>query len=171
MAPSTASMVLDEPREAIVRAAGGMVVRRAPRGELQAAVVHRPARLDWTFPKGKLARGETLEECAIREVAEETGFTCRLGSFVGHTEYRDRKDRPKVVAYWVMEVESGEFAPGREVDELRWVDLAGAARLLTYERDRELLVALGAAARDLFAGPADADLRAPSPPGAPGDVG
>ena len=156
MAPSAGAMVLDQPREAIVHAAGGMIVRRTPAGELQAAVVHRPERLDWTFPKGKLARGETLEECAIREVSEETGFSCRLGSFVGHTEYRDRKDRPKVVAYWVMEVEEGEFTPGREVDELRWVDLAGAAHLLTYDRDRDLLVALGAAARDLFADAAPA---------------
>ncbi len=130
-----------------------MIVRRTPGGELQVVVVHRPERVDWSFPKGKLAPGETLEECAIREVAEETGFTCRLGSFVGHTEYRDRKDRPKVVAYWVMEVETGEFASGREVDELRWVDLAAAAHLLTFERDRDLLVALGAAAHDHFAPP------------------
>jgi 8-oxo-dGTP pyrophosphatase MutT (NUDIX family) len=171
MAPSAAAMLLDQPREAIVHAAGGMIVRRTPRGELQAAIVHRPERLDWTFPKGKLARGETLEECAIREVAEETGFTCRLGSFVGHTEYRDRKDRPKVVAYWVMEVESGEFTAGREVDELRWVHLASAAHLLTYERDRELLVALGAAARDLFSDLAGPDLRLASPSGAPGHDG
>lgn len=146
-------MVADQPREAVVHAAGGMIVRRCPDGAPEVAVVHRPLREDWSFPKGKLEPGESFEECAIREVAEETGFTCRLGSFVGHTEYRDRKDRPKVVAYWVMEVESGEFAPGREVDELRWVDLAGAAFLLTYERDRELLVAIGAAAHDLFAAP------------------
>ncbi len=146
MAPT----VVDQPREAIVHAAGGMIVRRSPEAELQVAVVHRPLREDWSFPKGKLEPGESFEECAIREVAEETGFECRLGSFVGHTEYRDRKDRPKVVAYWVMEVEAGEFTPGREVDELRWVALADAARLLTYERDRELLVALGAAAHDLF---------------------
>jgi 8-oxo-dGTP diphosphatase len=160
MGGSAAAVLLDQPRETIVHAAGGMIVRRTPGGELQVAIVHRPDREDWSFPKGKLEPGETFEECAIREVAEETGFTCRLGSFVGHTEYRDRKDRPKVVAYWVMEVESGEFTPGREVDELRWVDLADAAQLLTYERDRELLVALGAAARELFADhPAGPDLR------------
>lgn len=135
-------------REEVVHAAGGMIVRSGPVGELQVALVHRPLRVDWSFPKGKLEPGETLEQCAVREVEEETGFHCALGSFVGHTEYRDRKDRPKVVAYWVMVAERGEFAPGREVDELRWVDLAGAARLLTYERDRALLVALGAAAHD-----------------------
>lgn len=136
----------------MVRAAGGMIVRLGPEGDLQVAVVHRPLRVDWSFPKGKLEPGETLEECAVREVAEETGLRCRLGPFVGHTEYRDRLDRAKVVAYWTMLVEGGEFAPGREVDELRWVDLPGASRLLTYERDRELLMPLSAAARDLFAG-------------------
>jgi 8-oxo-dGTP diphosphatase len=148
---AAATLDLDQRREVIVHAAGGMIVRRTSGGEMQVALVHRPLREDWSFPKGKVEPGETFEECAVREVQEETGFTCRLGSFVGHTEYRDRKDRPKVVAYWVMEVDSGAFAPGREVDELRWVDLAGAARLLTYDRDRDLLVALGAAAHDLFA--------------------
>ena len=139
------------PGEPVVRAAGGMIVRRTPEGQVEVALVHRPLRGDWTFPKGKCEPNESLEECAIREVAEETGLTCFLGSFVGHTEYRDRKNRAKVVAYWVMEVHSGRFAPGDEVDELRWVELSDTADLLTYARDRELLVAIGAAAHDLFA--------------------
>lgn len=150
------SAVLEAARqEELVHAAGGMVVRHGPDRVVQVAVVHRPAREDWSFPKGKLEPGESLEECARREVYEETGLHCRLGTFVGHTEYRDRKDRPKVVAYWVMEVEGGTFRPNEEVDELRWVDLAVAARTLTYDRDRELLVALSAAAADLFTRPQD----------------
>src|SRR3979490_724065 len=88
----------------IVKAGGGLVVRRV-RGQLEVVLVHRPAREDWTFPKGKLEDGETLEDCALREVHEETGLICRLGRFLGHTEYRDRKDRQKVVAYWMMTVE------------------------------------------------------------------
>ncbi len=129
----------------VVRAAGGIPVRRSADGWREVAVVHRPARADWTFPKGKLEPGEEFEECALREVLEETGLVCRLGRFLGHTEYRDRKDRPKVVAYWEMEPLGGEFQVNEEVDEVRWVDLGTAGRLLSYERDRELLVVLSAA--------------------------
>jgi 8-oxo-dGTP pyrophosphatase MutT (NUDIX family) len=133
-----------EDRSEVVQAAGGLVVRRSPAGTWQVAVVHRPHRLDWTFPKGKLEPGESVEDAALREVREETGYVCRLGPFVGHTEYRDRKDRPKVVAYWVMEQIGDRQGTDGEVDELRWEDLTGAARLLSYERDRELLIVLAA---------------------------
>jgi 8-oxo-dGTP diphosphatase len=121
------------------------VVRRSALGQTEVALVYRPLRGDWTFPKGKLEPGETFEEAALREVLEETGFTCALKSFLGHTEYVDRKERPKVVAYWVMEVVHGDFAANEEVSELRWLELGQAETLLSYERDRELLVVLAAA--------------------------
>lgn len=122
----------------LVRAAGGLVVRRAS-GQLQIALVHRPVHQDWSYPKGKLEEGETFEDAAQREVLEETGLVCRLLRFIGHTEYMDRKGRPKVVAYWVMAVEAGTFMVNEEVDELRWVEAATAGDMLSYERDRELL--------------------------------
>ena len=107
--------------------------------------MHRPEHQDWSFPKGKLEAGETSEEAALREVNEETGMTCRLLRFIGHTEYVDRKGRPKAVAYWVMASVSGSFALNGEVDELRWISLSAAAQTLTYERDHELLSILMAA--------------------------
>jgi 8-oxo-dGTP pyrophosphatase MutT (NUDIX family) len=138
------SLTLQSSQNDIVRAAGGLVVRKAG-GRLEVVVVHRPAREDWSFPKGKLEEDETLEECALREVLEETGLVCRLGRFLGHTEYRDRKERQKVVAYWLMTVKTDEgFEVNDEVDELRWVDTAGASSLLSYERDAELLATIEA---------------------------
>ena len=128
----------------VVRAAGGLVIRRQG-GALQLAVVHRPVHEDWSFPKGKLEAGETLEEAARREVEEETGLSCRLIRFIGHTKYVDRKGRPKAVAYWVMEATGGSFTPNFEVDQLRWVGLEEAGSLLTYPRDRELVAVLDAA--------------------------
>ena len=128
----------------VVRAAGGLVVRRQG-GTLEIAVVHRPVHQDWSFPKGKLEEGETLEVAAVREVREETGMTCRLLRFLGRTEYLDRKGRPKAVDYWVMVVVEGFFTPNIEVDQLRWLTLEDAARLLSYPRDQELAAVLMAA--------------------------
>ena len=137
-----ATMELNTPAE-IVRAAGGLIVRRQS-GQLEVALVHRPMHQDWSYPKGKLEEGETFEDAAQREVLEETGFICRLLRFVGHTDYADRKGRPKVVAYWVMSAVAGTFVPNEEVDELRWADVTTAGQLLSYERDRELLAVVAA---------------------------
>ena len=136
------------PRKAqdeVIRGAGGILLREGLGHRIEVALVHRPGR-DWSFPKGKVDPGESYEECALREVLEETGYRCVLKDFVGFTEYRDRRGRPKVVGYWVMEVLDGAFAVSDEVDELRWLDLGQAADVLTYERDRDLLAAVDGSA-------------------------
>jgi 8-oxo-dGTP pyrophosphatase MutT (NUDIX family) len=108
------------------------------------AVVHRPKYDDWSFPKGKLDEDESDEDAALREVAEETGFRCELGPELTRTRYRDRFGRTKVVRYWLMEPVAGEFQPSKEVDELRWLALDEAARLLSYDHDRDLLAGIPA---------------------------
>jgi 8-oxo-dGTP pyrophosphatase MutT (NUDIX family) len=108
-------------------------------------VVHRPRYDDWTFPKGKAEPGEPDEDCAAREVEEETGLRCRLGAELPSTSYRDSAGRAKVVRWWTMKPAGGELAPATEADEARWVPLAEVEALLTYERDRELARAAAAA--------------------------
>jgi 8-oxo-dGTP diphosphatase len=122
-----------DPDSADVKAAGGLVVRDDGR----VAVVHRPRYDDWSFPKGKLDAGETWERAALREVQEEIGLRCRLDDELPATEYRVPRGR-KVVRYWRMRPESGEFSPNEEVDEVRWVTPEEAAGLLSYEHDRAL---------------------------------
>ena len=122
----------------VVRAAGGIVM--LPDGEEpRIALVHRPKYDDWTFPKGKLLDGEPDDQAALREVEEETGLRCRLGNPVDSVTYTDRSGRPKVVRYWRMTPDGGEFRPNDEVDELRWVGPDQAMALLTYGHDRDLL--------------------------------
>ena len=41
--------------------------------------MHRPKYDDWSFPKGKVDRGEHPLAAAVREVEEETGLRVRLG--------------------------------------------------------------------------------------------
>lgn len=119
-----------------VRAAGGVVAR----GD-EVLLVHRPRYDDWTFPKGKAEEGESDEDCAIREVREETGLRCELETELATTHYVDGRARPKRVRWWRMRVVADDgFTANDEVDELRWVDGESAMELLTYPRDRELLL-------------------------------
>jgi 8-oxo-dGTP diphosphatase len=102
-------------------------------------LVHRPRYDDWSFPKGKREPDESDERCALRELAEETGYEGVLGRELPHCEYIDGKGRFKTVRYWELTVSGGEFHPNDEVDELRWLTLPDAATLLSYERDRRVL--------------------------------
>lgn len=125
--------------EQTVRAAGGVVYRTRADGAVEVAVVHRPTYDDWTLPKGKLEPGESDQEGAIREVEEETGLRGVIEGRVGAVSYRDRHGRPKRVVYYLMRSNSGEFEPNDEVDELRWLTLDEAQRLLNYAHDRRLV--------------------------------
>jgi 8-oxo-dGTP diphosphatase len=129
----------------VVRAAGGIVVRASVIGGWEVAVIHRPLQRDWSLPKGKVEPGESAEECALREVQEETGWSCVLGRFVGEVEYVDRRGRPKVVGYWLMQPIEGEWHASDEVDALAWVPLAEAPSRLSYGHDRDLLTAVAGA--------------------------
>jgi len=120
-----------------VRAAGSVVLRKG-----QVLLVHRPAYDDWSFPKGKLDRGETTVAAAIREVEEETGLRVRLGVPLSRQTYPTAA-RTKVVDYWVGRVVGDPDVSGylvnSEIDEVAWVKVEKAAELLTYKRDRRTL--------------------------------
>lgn len=128
---------------AVVRAAGGVVLRTAADGSLETLLVHRPAYDDWSVPKGKADGDERDEDCALREVEEETGLRCVLGRELTPAAYTDRRGRPKRVRYWTVAPRPGQddaaFVPNDEIDELRWLPLDEAAALVTYEHDRLLL--------------------------------
>jgi 8-oxo-dGTP pyrophosphatase MutT (NUDIX family) len=125
-------------RTKLVRAAGGVVWRPADH-DVEVLVVHRPKYDGWSIPKGKRDKGESDEDCAVREVEEETGLRCRIGEELASTVYIDRRGRPKEVRYWAMRVESGTFEPNEEVDDARWLAPVAAAALLSYDRDRDVL--------------------------------
>ena len=130
-----------DPEAAEVKAAGGVVWRRAG-DTIAIAIAHRPRYDDWSLPKGKLDAGESWEDGALREVEEETGMRCRLGDELEPVTYQDRKGRDKVVRYWLMEPEDDtDFVPNDEVDQLRWMAPAEAIEILSYPRDRELVQA------------------------------
>lgn len=126
-----------------VRAAGGVLWRRND-GATEVVIVHRPRYDDWTFPKGKVDRGESDEDAAWREVLEETGYVAEMGEELPSVTYVDDRGRSKIVRYWVMTVSSGEFVVNDEVDILEWVTVRDAHRRLTYDHDGSVLAAFAA---------------------------
>jgi 8-oxo-dGTP diphosphatase len=121
-----------------------VISRLGPNGHVEVLLVHRPKYDDWSLPKGKRDPGETDEQCAVREVEEETGLRCRLGREVLPTAYTDAKGRWKVVRYWAMTVVGEQpFTAGDEIDELRWVLVDDLPSVLSYARDVDVVNSVG----------------------------
>ncbi len=116
-----------------MRAAGAIVLRRD-----HVLLVHRPAYDDWSFPKGKLDRGELAPVAAVREVGEETGVRIRLGVPLARQSYPHGRST-KVVDYWVGRVigdpDVSGYLVNDEIDEVDWVPVDKAEKRLSYERD------------------------------------
>ncbi|MFF5981290.1 NUDIX hydrolase [Streptomyces olindensis] len=125
-----------------VRAAGCVLWRRSPAtGGLELCLVHRPKYDDWSWPKGKLKRGEDALAGALREVAEETGCRAVPGAELPTLRYR-ANGRPKQVRYWAAEAVTCAFSPTDEVDRVLWLAPSAARARLTQPYDRPLVDAL-----------------------------
>ncbi|MFJ8199782.1 NUDIX hydrolase [Streptomyces sp. NPDC096152] len=126
-------------KDTVVRASGCVLWRRSPvDGTLEVCLVHRPKYDDWSWPKGKLKRGEDPLAGALREVEEETGHTAVPGAELRAVRYM-AGGRPKRVRYWAAEATGGRFTPSSEVDRVLWLSPAAARSRLTQYRDRDLV--------------------------------
>jgi 8-oxo-dGTP diphosphatase len=122
----------------VIRAAGGILLRESPGGD-EVMIVFRARHQDWTLPKGKLKDGESFQEAALREVEEETGCRCNLGSYLGMISYA-QDGVPKVVMFWKMLVIEEKPRPeSEEITEALWLPVPAAIQCLTYAQEKAFL--------------------------------
>ena len=95
------------------------------------------------LPKGTPERGESTEQTALREVAEETGLVVRITGPLRHIEYRFIQSGTRIhktVHYYMMEPIGGDLAGhDHEFDQVRWIDFDEAPAMLTFETERALV--------------------------------
>jgi len=129
-------------RNARATSAGGVVYRRTPTGP-QIVLAHRRAPSLWALPKGTPARGESLEETALRETAEETGLAVEIEQPLGPISYvfvRGSTRYFKTVHFYLMHPTGGDLADhDHEFDDVRWVPLSEALRLMNYPTERSVV--------------------------------
>jgi 8-oxo-dGTP pyrophosphatase MutT (NUDIX family) len=121
-------------------AAGGVVLRRGSQGT-EAVLAGRDG--TWVLPKGTPDGSESIEETAAREVREETGLDVRILRPLGSIEYwfaLPRQRVHKIVYFFLMEALGGDLARhDHEYEEVRWVPVDEARRLLSFDTYREML--------------------------------
>jgi 8-oxo-dGTP pyrophosphatase MutT (NUDIX family) len=114
----------------IIKAAGGLVLNE----EKKMLMIFRRGK--WDLPKGKIDDGETLEQCAVREVEEETGLTKIELLSPLLTTYHTYHEGSKFIlkeSYWYNMKVSGKqnLQPQTEEDilEIKWVTTKEAEKL------------------------------------------
>ncbi|WP_327111169.1 NUDIX hydrolase [Nocardia sp. NBC_01730] len=127
--------------------AGGLVVDGldGPREKRSAALIGRTdrrGRLLWSLPKGHIEEGETAEQTAIREVAEETGINGVVVAELGSIDYwfvTDGRRVHKTVHHYLLRSVGGELSDADvEVTQVAWVPLSELNSRLAYADERRL---------------------------------
>ena len=130
--------------------------------DIEVCLVHRPKYDDWSWPKGKLDGNESIYQAAVREMQEETGYAVALGAYIQSVEYSlseegkhgkkrvNPKSPRKIVHYWIAHTLNdtasslqravlGPVERGDDVDDVQWVSVTKARKILTHSSDVEVL--------------------------------
>lgn len=124
--------------------AGGVVYRRDG-GRVEIVLVARPREQLWALPKGTPEPGETIEETAVREVAEETGLDVRVECEIGPISYwyaaaEEHVRVHKVVHHFLMTPVGGDVSRhDHEYDVVEWVEIQEALARMSYRNESSIV--------------------------------
>jgi ADP-ribose pyrophosphatase YjhB (NUDIX family) len=126
----------------IAYSAGGVIYQNSG-GAIEVALIATNGGNRWGLPKGHVRRGETAEDAAVREIAEETGLTGAVERHLATIDYWFRAERTRIhkyVDFFLVRYTTGALAPQQaEVDDARWFPLEEARNLASFARERDIL--------------------------------
>ena len=107
-----------------------------------------PSKGLWAIPGGTLKLGETLQECAAREILEETGITIRVGDCVYVFDFIEHDNKRKIKFHFVIVDFAADYVSGKpqgadDALEARWLSSAELRDLPVAKNTIAALSALG----------------------------
>jgi ADP-ribose pyrophosphatase YjhB (NUDIX family) len=121
-----------------VPAAGGVICRDGRICLVRRAV--RPRLGDWTLPAGFLEYEETAQECARREIREETGLKVELSDLLGvYMGFDDSRQHAVLILFWTKEVEPLVPVAGDDADEVGFFAPGNIPENIAFRAHREAL--------------------------------
>lgn len=124
--------------------AGG-ILYRIENGDVYICLVHRPKINDWSMPKGHVSERESLQDAAIREVAEETEMDGEVETYLGLQTWEWSDDEGGLHLcrnhVFLMKYTGKSDTPlfEEEVDEVVWLPLEESEKRATYQDTKEIL--------------------------------
>ncbi|MEG2016644.1 MAG: NUDIX hydrolase, partial [Oscillospiraceae bacterium] len=119
----------------------GAVVFRSVDGEIRYLLIKNKRSAHWSFPKGHVERGESLEQTAYREVLEETGVHIDLiPDFITESEYTIQGRVEKTVNIFLASTNDSEtIIQEEEIDDYMWMNFQDTMDKLKFENDKKIL--------------------------------
>ncbi|HEY2105981.1 MAG TPA: NUDIX domain-containing protein [Candidatus Binataceae bacterium] len=131
--------------------AGGLIWRRRRTdGKAEVVLVKPAGKETWVMPKGGLESRESIEQAAMRECREETGFQVSIDRPLGQVAYfyarRESPNGPlcrifKRVSFFLMRPQGGDPSQhDDEIQDVRWFGIDDAVRKASHRNERELIL-------------------------------
>jgi 8-oxo-dGTP pyrophosphatase MutT (NUDIX family) len=124
-----------------VYSAGGLIFKYE-NGEIRVLLCGNNNPVEWRIPKGMLKENENVEECAIREVLEETGYMTKIIKFIDFTTWSyeyENKIWDETVFFFILELEDEkQWNHDTECEQIKWFTIEKAIEILFYDKEREI---------------------------------
>lgn len=119
----------------------GAIVYRKINDEYRYLVIKNKRSTHWSFPKGHVENGETLEETAIREVLEEAGIHITIiPGFMSTSEYMIQNKVEKTVNIFVAATnDTNTTIQESEIEDYAWLAFDNSVKRLKFDNDRKIL--------------------------------